>query len=332
MIRAELLQYDIAYDQKEKDVRFLAKQLETHLRERFNVLISTVEYGIEDGHLVRQGTKEPFIESIRRGRDIIQKLSPDPVDVDRENAEVVGFETIDTFLSDPATSLNSKMLLISPEGEEGSKYTHNFYDIFTLREKDGARYVELTRFSSGLSKQDYVTKLRLPYENPKAEDFLSNPIKITPLLGPDEIHKLLHINHDYMEPSEFDRIWNSSFLQFFVERYKLFKNARSLKAFLNAADEIWQGKSFQSFDYRPSYEDTRCLEEKKVRQAGGQCPGKSGADINNFPFSVSDFAALEPDKYGERTFECPECGKINIRPKDEFIKNCQHCGSNKVAC
>ena len=62
--RTELLQYNIAYDQKEKDVQFLAKQLETHLRERFSVLVSTIEYGIAGQHLIRQGKGEPFIKSI----------------------------------------------------------------------------------------------------------------------------------------------------------------------------------------------------------------------------------------------------------------------------
>ena len=61
MPRAELLQYNIDYDRHETDMEFIMTQLQTHLRERFNVLISTVEYEIVDGHLVRPGKTEPFI-------------------------------------------------------------------------------------------------------------------------------------------------------------------------------------------------------------------------------------------------------------------------------
>lgn len=40
---------------------------------------------------------------------------------------------------------------------------------------------------------------------------------------------------------------------------------------------------------------------------------------------------LESDKYGERTFECPKCHKINVRPKDKLLERCQHC-DNEVSC
>lgn len=295
---AEFPQYNIDHDQKEKDVQFIAKQLETHLRERFNVLVSTVEYGIKDGHLVRKGKEEPFLDSIKRGRDIIQKLSPNPLDVDRENAEVVGFEKIDSFLSNPATILGSKMLSISPNGEEGSKYQHNFYDIFTLKERNGERYVELSRYSSALTPRDYARRLSYDTSNPpKAEDFLANPIEGGIHITPEEIHKSLHIDHAYMDPSDFDEIWTSLFVQACINKYQLNRDARSFNAVLNAADEVWEnknrkdkGETYKDYlHYDPSHNDLRYLEEKEVRQAGGQCPGKSGADIDNSPFSVSDF-------------------------------------------
>lgn len=342
-MRGELLQYNPAYDQKEQDVNFIAKQLETHLRERFNVLVSTTEYGIANGHLVRQGTEEPFIDSIKRGRDIVQKLSPNPLDIDRENAEVIGFEKIDSFLSSPTVPLNSKMLSISPKGDEGSKYQHNFYDIFTLKEKNGERYIELSRYSSALNRRDYAKRLGLnPNNPPQAEDFLANPIKIKDIyITPEEIHKSLHIDHEYMDPSEFiDEIWTSPLVQTFVRRYQFNRDARSFNAILNAADEVWEnknrkdkGETYKDYlHYDPSHNDFRYLEEKEVRQAGGQCPGKSGADANDSPFSVSHFAIGDKDELGDREFPCPECKKTNRRPYNEKISNCQHCGSDKVAC
>lgn len=319
MNKEALLQYNIRHDRSEKDARFIAKHLETHLKERFNVLLSTVEYGIDNGHLVREGKSEPFIESIKRGRDVIQSISPDSFDFDRENAEPIGFEKIDTFLSNPETPLGSKMLSISPKGEKDSKYQHNFYDIFTLEERDGKKYVELRRYSSALSRKDYAGRFGFNQDNPPtAAEFLENPIKIGADISADEIHESLHVTHDYMIPVEFERIWNSSLVQFFVKRYQLDRSARSFNAILNAADEVWQNKEKEDGKYQfiarntISYEHVRILEEKQVRQAGGQCPGKSGADTDNSPFSVSEFDfGYKFDKAGP----CMQCNAdVNCGP------------------
>lgn len=272
--KTELLQYDIRHDQQEKDVRFLAKQLETHLKERFNVLLSTVEYGIKNGHLVRLGAEEPFVETIKRGRDFIQKIDPRPMDIPRENAEPIGFEKIDSFLSDPATPINSKMLSISPKGEDGSKYQHNFYDIFTLKEKNGERYVELSRYSSGLTRREYAKRLGLDTNSPpEAQDFLANPIKSESQITPEQIHEALHVNHKYMDPIDFEKVWTSSFVQFYVRRYESNRDARSFNAVLNAADQAWENKSYQDYKiYKPSYRETRFLEEKKYARQGDSVP------------------------------------------------------------
>ena len=60
---------------------------------------------------------------------------------------------------------------------------------------------------------------------------------------------------------------------------------------------------------------------------GGSCgssaSGESSGAFNNF---------LLQDKYGSRIFNCPECGKTNIRSENELLSNCQHCGSDKVSC
>lgn len=334
----ELLQYDIAYDRFEKDRYFITTQLETHLKERFHVLLSIVDYGIVDGHLVRQGTNEPFTNVIARGRDYIRTIAPNSVDFDREDAEVEGFEKIDAFLSDPNTPLGSKTLSISPKGEEGSKYQHNFYDIFTLKRKNEQRFVELRRYSSALTPEDYVVQLPGLYpRSPTAADFLANPIPVTDIfISAEQIHKELHREHDYTTTEDFEEIWQG--VQPAVNRYLGSRDANSFNAILNLADKVWEsqkkrkkGEAYIDYkNYFPSYAELRDYGNEEVRQVSGGCPGKSGAE--NSPFSVSEFANIEPDKYGKRTFDCPKCGKTNTRPKNELLKNCQHCGSNKVAC
>ncbi|MBI4089264.1 MAG: hypothetical protein HY424_00995 [Candidatus Levybacteria bacterium] len=340
MGKEQLYQYNIGFDQREKDQKFITKQIETHLKERFNVLLSTVYYEVANGHLVRQGVTEPFINSIRRGRDLIQRVSPNTVDIERENAEVTGFgDIIDPFLSSPKTPVGSKVLSISPKGEEGSKYQHNFYDIFTLKETEGGRrYVELSRYSSALSPKEYAERLSLNSNNPpNAAAFLTHPILVKDFsITAEQIHQALHRHHDYMSLSEFGEIWKDVESSYFIEQYLANRDALSFNAVLNYADEVWKnnnkrkrGETYKDYThYSPSYEERRAFEEKKVRQAAGGCPGKSGADA---PFSVSEFANLEPDKYGSRTFTCPACGETNVRPKDELLEKCQHCGG-EVAC
>lgn len=47
---------------------------------------------------------------------------------------------------------------------------------------------------------------------------------------------------------------------------------------------------------------------------------------NNFSDSGSD----KSDEFGSLTFECPDCKKVNERPRHQLLPACQHCGSTKV--
>lgn len=340
MIKEQLLQYNIDYDRNETDTKFIMTQLETHLKERFNVLLSRVEYQIVDGHLARPGKTEPFIESIRRGRDLLRRLSTTSEDFEREDAEVVGFgEKIDPVLSNPETPVGIGFLNISPPS---GKYKHNCYDIALLKKRNGKRYVEYSRYSSGLTAEDYagIFSGMDPENPPTPSEFLASPILTTDThLSADQIHKMLHRDHEYTTPEVFAEIWDEVRSQGYIDRYLARRDALSFNAILNFADEVWEnkkrrktGRGYKDYsNYNPSALEIRYYENKEVRQVPTACPGRSGADINS-PFSVSELGNIGRDKYGERTFECPECKKINIRPRDQLLSNCQHCGSDKVAC
>jgi len=71
----------------------------------------------------------------------------------------------------------------------------------------------------------------------------------------------------------------------------------------------------------------------EVRKIPG-CAGGGGSVTSTLSIIERSAFTLEPDKYGERTFECPNkpaCGKIITRPKNQLISNCPHCGAN-VKC
>lgn len=79
--------------------------------------------------------------------------------------------------------------------------------------------------------------------------------------------------------------------------------------------------------------DTGCGFSGGVGQASSRF-GTYGADrlpSNMSPKKSSDVSSGE-DKYGSRTFECPECHETNYRPYNELLPKCQYCGTTKVAC
>ncbi len=346
MPRAELLQYNIDYDRHETDTSFIMTQLETHLKERFNVLVSTVEYEIVDGHLVRPGKTEPFIESIKRGRDLLRRLSTTDEDFEREDAEVTGFsETIDPVMSDPNTPENVIVLNISlPSG----KYKHRYHDMATFKKRNGKRHIEYSRYSSGLTAQDYAEILpgMDPENPPSPEEFLATPIVLKDInLTSEQVHRLLHKHHEYMTTEDFSEIWRQVKGSVFVRNYLLNRDPDSFNGMLNFTDDVWEnikrrknGQVYRDYvDYPLSYSEQRSVEIREVRQVPTACPGKSGADS---PWSVSEFD-FEPDLHGSRTFNCPACGYKNVRPHNELISVCQNkfcsdpsavsCGDKKAS-
>lgn len=65
--------------------------------------------------------------------------------------------------------------------------------------------------------------------------------------------------------------------------------------------------------------------------ARGSC---GSTEQSNMLFSGDSVVSnvLTTDKYGSREFNCPKCNKKNIRPMNELLEKCQHCGSTEVAC
>lgn len=345
---------------KEKLDAYTRKQLETHLGERFNVLLSETRYGIKDGQIYGGNTNEPFMDVLIRGANY-RRLHGNPVDYKREEAEVLGFGKIEEKLADENSRVGTMMLSISPKGGKDSIYQHNFYDIFTLKEDERGKYIEARRYSSGLSTQETVQKLKEGYllraeSTPTAEQFLGNPIEIernnTLFKDADDIHNFLHKEHEYTTREEMDEglravgFLITSYVNSLSENLSEAEIKMHLSALVNGLD-IAMGKTITPF---AANEDIKkilnsrdyifVLGRQPVRPVmtgcgfSGDLPALSKTFIpgqEESPFSVSEFGKLT-DKYGERTFNCPECGRQNLRPKDTLISKCQHCNSTTVAC
>lgn len=335
----KLLQYDIRGDIKESE-RAIRTNLETHLKERFHVLLSVVEYEIVDEHLVKPGATTPFIESIKKGRDVIQKIMPIASDFAREDAEVDGFSVIDPFMSDDNTPEGSVALSISPNGGPDSKYKHNFYDILTKKKRFGVGhkpkfYVELARYSSGLTTKDYAIKLGLDPDNPPtAADFLRAPfISKGANVSAEDIHKELHKDHEYMDTEYFEnRIWGSLALQLCIDEYVQKRDKASFNRILNVADEIEEnerrkdrGEEHEDYQYKIlNYSELERFAQQPVKQKAGDCPGESGAgEEESSLWSVADTGVGEV-----KILEC-HCGFCGKKVKAVIAGGRIYCESKE---
>lgn len=347
-LQARAIAYEPQFDQRiGLKASYISKQIDTFLGERLNVLLSKNKYEIKNNLMWGEDMDEPFVNVIKRGVEYRQKVGGEErVDKKREEAELEGFLKTQEILCNPNTPVGTMTLSISPKGAKDSLYQHNFYDIFTLKEVEGKRFVEARRYSSALSIDEYKDKLSpLSFVANMRDDadFLKNPIKIYNVFfeNADQVHSYLHRDHRITELKEFERIIETC--ELLKQKYIKTPDPKILDAIMNKADEeagLIKIKKEEFYDAIIGASISLRADQEidyygnhPVREVATGC-GSSGSlsgDKKSSPFSVSDFG-IGDDKFGSRDFECPECGKTNIRPKDELVKNCQHCNSSKVAC
>lgn len=348
-------------EEEQKKLRTYTRiQLETNLGERLSVRLSTTRHEIVEGRICSQGEKRPFAEVIEAGIEY-RRENGNPIDFEREDAELEGFLKIESELLAEDTQVGTMILSVSPPGEEGSSYAHNFYDIFILKKDEKGKYIEARRYLSSLTIEEYEEKLK-PLKRfsqaPNAAVFLRDPIKIEGLFeSPDEVHGYLHRDNGYLEVEEYKRLMQ--IVEPFKENYMntlinypgnielLFL---SYNALLNQTDfalevmrkgdkKAMERLIFSSAFHYPTARDIYDLGMQPVRVAGGPCPGVSGGfsvfgnnlTRANSPFNVSEYGGMSDD-YGPSEFECPDCHKVNRRPKNQLLSECQHCKSQNVAC
>lgn len=253
----------------------------------------------------------------------------------REVAECLGFEKIENAFLQGEDFL---FLWISPPGKKEDGYG-DYSFTFVGEIKDNKIRVVPYRNKLSLAQHGEVASIfSKDTEKLKADvDFLANPIFIQKkeLKNAEDI--LLRIG----EKERIDLSWRSrleakidSLTDMFMEKVKnnapdweLERIKRTIENLtIDKKTEITRGGfSTFVFDAESLINNYGSFAPPKV---AGSCGSSSSSTLMDFQ---SEFN-LEPDKYGERTFPCPKCGKTNVRPKDELLSNCQHCGSSEVAC
>lgn len=194
-------------------------QLQTMLGERFHTGLSSYKCNIKEGKIYAGGMNEPMVSVLERGRDF-RKLNGS-TELEREYAEVVGFQNIQEVLTNEQTPDGTKMLSFSLPGKEGSIYAKNFYDIFEkCTDLDGESIIKVNRYSSKLSKSDVINKIKEIDKtfdlNQNIDDafLLAHPLTISSensfLQSAEDLHKFLHKEHELISSDDFTELINEN--------------------------------------------------------------------------------------------------------------------------
>lgn len=313
--------------------------LESALGERFNLQISQVVYRIEDSRIISDEHDEPFLDVIKRGQKYREENGSR--DLEREQAEVEGFEKVQEILTDPEHQ-DAKVIIISPKGQADSMYQHNFFDVY---EKRGDRII-MSRYASSASYEEFreAAEHLDPFnsidQNPEDADFIKNPLVTYKNLG--EILEFLKLDESAMIQSEYQKLietvaalrlsyLNALYHQKYEEAEKIFR------ATLNLADDIILNRDYdyllrnQILTMVPAaLVATYGLRQPRPVLAGcGLQTSFAGQNTREFlstlfPYSVSSFASFGQNVNEDTSdFPCPRCG--HIITYGAGIKECPRC-------
>ena len=322
----------------------LAREQET----RYNMLRYLGEYRLAvkfDEFFYREGVSpngEKFLtvfeeEPIRQKfRNAIIQKEKDGESSKREVAELLGFQKIEEAFLKGEDFL---FLWISPPGKKEDGYG-DYSFTFIGEVKD--RKIRVVPYRNSLSLSQHKEVVGIFSENTENlntdVDFLASPVfikKQSELKNAEDL--LVRIG----EKERIDLSWRNKleskighlqnrFMEGIKNNapdYELDKIKRAIENLvITDKAEIILGK-FATYD-----SDTDYLIAKYGSYAPKPVAGSCGTSGSSTLSEFHSESKLEPDKYGDRTFKCPECGKKNVRPKDELLSNCQHCNSSKVSC
>lgn len=344
------------YEQKKAELDIYTNfNLKTGLGERYNAGVSRLTNTIKEGKIYGQGSQEPLMDIYLRGQKYRKENGSTPEDQGLESAEIVGFDKIQQVLADEQTPIGTMILFVSSPGVEGKTvYTHNFYDVFRLEERNGTRIIAYARFSSGLDEKESLEKLQtidpsyaFGVKNVDGTYYRANPLKIDPYLfgnpNSEDVHAFMHKEHIYTSLEHYEKIlekttlYRAAYLKALEENpFDMDNIYRKYNATVNKGDQI-EGLLEKGImidetpvPHQTFIKEMYILEREEVEERGGGCGGSGGfkTDSETSAFSVSEFGFVGSDKYGDRAFSCPKCNKTNVRPENELIANCQHCGGD----
>lgn len=319
--------------------------LETMLGERFNLLVSKIEFTIENNLLINVEHDEPFLEVIKRGQKYREVNGSQ--EVKREKAEVEGFKKVQQLLTDPQYE-DAKIIVISPKGKNNSMYQHNFFDVY---EKQGDkiimhRYASTSSWTEFHKGADIIDPFNSLSASPIDANFIANP-QVT-YMDENEILGNLNLDLEAMAEDEYQRLIDS------ITELKLnyvnalasgdFELAKKIFiATLNYSDEIvLKAKNYDSRSTLLTQNPIAIISAYGMIQPRTVLAGcglqeifanqSAGSFLSNlYPESVANFATCRQCNTKNNHFHCPQnkggCG--GQIPSGLGYTTCPHCGLTK---
>jgi len=255
----------------------------------------------------------------------------------REQAETIGFKSLNRQLLRSQTG--DTIIWASPPGpkEEGyGNYGFIYFGKVGNHGLGGNKNIKMTAIRvekpsiEKFKKALYMlTGEKIEYEF--AEKFLDSPRVVPEDTKEGYVDAILKMVFDFKpnrdEEGNFRKIINKMFPLISDFANNPWRTREDLYALENYALELKREYYIYDREDPSNLQDLGVAYRNEPPKVMGSC-GSTGESSNIFS-SVSSLNSL--DKYGSRSFKCPSCGKTNIRPKDELISNCQHCGKD-VAC
>ena len=318
------------------------------------------ECGLYDkpgGELMREKAARCVRERRQRGQPI-----------HRELAEVYAFYTIDRKLL--SAEKGDSLLWISPPGPKEERYgDYGFVFYGAVHQTfEGGKHIRMralrveqpTLEASNAFLSDIVGN---DIQHRSVDEMLAHP-EITSLsIHPAFIYRKL-TEHFHFEKNEEDQyiaekvieclsqaledfvtLWDEGgSIQDVIEGLFALENEAIIlrKQYKDEREEKKQGVNVifveTLFQEAPSLAYLRDKNSAEPEKANGSCGTTSSQESSNpMEFAFGALGELfklfnTEDSLGSRLVECPSCHRMNVRPKDKLITNCQHCGSDAIAC
>lgn len=338
--------------------------LETNLGERFKVELSQVTYQIQKGQLISTQHDEPFLEIIKRGQKYRQENGSN--ETARELAEVEGFKKVQSLLLDnyptdltsevgsDSSEVDFKVIIISPRGQKGSIYQHNFFDIYEKRDDRiiMCRYTSCATYKQFREIVETLDPFNSLPQDPTDADFLKNPL-IT-YKNIDEILNFFPPDAGTITRKELEGI--TAICSQLIINYLDNPSYKTFNALLNFADTIVRKTPTSEVGFDSSEVNRPTLKTVEqiigfygslpVRQVLAGCGIQGSFLDSNIAFSVQR-SAFQPfsvaeydlkllsgeDQYGTLEIHCEECGSSYMRTPGKLEKACRFCGGTKgITC
>ncbi len=282
----------------------------------------------------------PIINVYRKAIDYRQERG---LSVKREVAECLGFQKLQDELA--YAPVGTMALWVSPPGSKEDGYgTHSFTFIAqVLEDPEEGKSLRIIPYRNELGIEEHKEYLKYFDKNvqnyDKDTDFLANP---TIIRQSDTIQTSDDIITLIGETEKFNIEWRDKLIPLVMPLVggfiQLVRENASDQELIKARYAI-ENRVLEEKDYIFGKEKAPKIVFEKTPQViferygnitppvvGGSCGFSASGE------SSSIFSTQPEDKYGKRTFACPDCGMTNLRPENELLSSCQHCGSDNVSC